>query len=315
MPGLGGGHVHAVGLLVEVQLERHTGALGREIVYLLHIEVLLRRIPGGGPQRAFVHVGDIGHWWIGARNKQDLHWRVPGRRRLVGDLVGAQHLAAARFHGTDVFAGVAEVGRAHRAREQNSIDAVVDGDSMRIGRSDLYRLDWLVLGRVADDHRLCAHASQVPELAVVGENYVFADDASRYRHHFGDTVRRFFHVDNAQLGLAERRDISLGLVAVVENVVRDKVARQGDVLHDLAEILGRRIDVDDRNTLLARRSRNRRFERLQRIRRLRFVIDHCKDLAHGERRQRQRRGNKKRDRYFQHGNLLFGYVARRLSAS
>ena len=210
---------------------------------------------------------------------------------MFDTLIGAQRLPAARFHHADGFARVAEIRCAHGAREQDPIDAVVDGDPVRIGRGHLHRLQRLVLLCVADDHGLRAHAAQVPVLAVVGEDDVLADAAARHRHDFADAVRLLLHVDDAQFLLAERRDVGLGLVAVVEDVVRDEVARQRNVLHDLAEILGRRIDVDDRDALLARRGRHRGLERLQRLRRLGLVIDHREDLAEGDRRQqRERRG-------------------------
>jgi hypothetical protein len=170
----------------------------------------------------------------------------------------------------------------------------VDRDAVRIRRGHLHGLQRLVGLRVADDHRLRAHAAQVPVLVVVRKHDVLADAATRYRDDL-DAVRVFLHVDHAELALTERGDIRLALVPVIEDMVRDKIGGQRQVLHDLPEALGLRIDVYDRDAFLAGRRGDRRLQCLQRVRRLGFVVGHEMDLAGGERgHQRKHRGGANR---------------------
>ena len=74
----------------------------------------------------------------------------------------------------------------------------------------------------------------------------------------------------------------------------------------LPNALGLRIDVDDRDALLAPRGRHRGLERFQRLWRLGLIIDHREDLAEGDRRQqRKRRCNTERHFESEHDPLLF----------
>ena len=68
---------------------------------------------------------------------------------------------------------------------------------------------------------------------------------------------RLRHVDDAQLGLAERGDIGLRRIAIVEDVVGDEIGRQRNGLDDLAEVRRGGIDVDDGDAFLPRLARHR----------------------------------------------------------
>ena len=88
------------------------------------------------------------------------------------------------------------------------------------------------------------------------ENHVLADLAVRHRHGLG-RERTLAHIDDPQLAFAEGGDVSLGHIAVVEDVMGDEIRRQRYSLDNLFEVGRRGIDVNDGDPFLSGLARDR----------------------------------------------------------
>ena len=121
---------------------------------------------------------------------------------------------------------------------------------MRIGYWRLDSVSVCVIDGIAGNDHIRSHAGHIPLLVVRGKHDIFTDLAVRNVDDFY-AVRIHRQIDDTKFRFTERRQVKLGRVAVVKNVVRDEIRRQRNVHEYVAVVCRLRVHVENGDALFA----------------------------------------------------------------
>lgn len=162
----------AIAFVIEAHFQRQTLAGADKIEYLMKTEIPGLRAPGRGPERAAVHIVNVGHRGILIRRKENFNGRFTRGRGFGREFVCRENFQRRRLDDRDGLTGVVRVARVYRAGDEHPVQIIVQHDAVRILDEFIGRVAaidgsyGLICLGVAHNNVAGAHAAQEPALLV-----------------------------------------------------------------------------------------------------------------------------------------------------